>query len=353
MKNIPTSFTYRKFLFCVMLIFLGDSSSRIGASAFLEYPPITIENVAYLTQVAELPSDAGWIRDVAFSPTEDLLAFGTQDGAVQVVQIHSISEMAFQWRQEQSAQISSIAFNYDGTLLASGSVDGTITVWDVSTGNVITSLNGHDGKISGGVLGLSFHPSRNLLASSSGDMQQSDNTVKLWDLESESPENVLSGHNWQVTDVAFSPDGQLLASSDGEGAINIWGVAMGQLLHSIEEHQDWVLDIQFNPAGDSLVSVGRDKNVFIWDIPSGDLIASFHGHTNAVYSANFNSDGTLLITSDGDGLVLGWNVATGEQLLTLQAHKLPIVAAVLNSEGNLLVTGSTDDTIKLWAVTNT
>jgi WD40 repeat protein len=131
-------------------------------------------------------------------------------------------------------------------------VDETIKLWDV--GQAVRTLRGH----TDGVRSVAFSPDSRLLASGSWD-----NTVILWDVET----RTLRGHTAPVWSVAFSPDGRLLASGSLDNTIKLWDVETGQEVRTLSGHNDWVLSVAFSPDGRLLASASQDGTVRLWGIP--------------------------------------------------------------------------------------
>ena len=131
-----------------------------------------------------------------------------------------------------------MAFSPDGSLLASGSLDSTVRLWNISSGTERRVLKGH----SQSVRSVAFSRDGTTLASGSNDA-----TVYLWDVSSGTERDVLKGHSQSVLSVAFSPDGSMLASGSEDGTVRLWHVSSGEclaVLVSLEE--GWVA---FTPEG--------------------------------------------------------------------------------------------------------
>ena len=120
----------------------------------------------------------------------------------------------------------------------------------------------------------------------------------------------LRGHTDYVLTVAFSPDGQTLASGSADGTVQIWDTRSGNIKHTLTAHTDWVNSVAFNPNSDgwTLASGGADGKIHLWDEKTGKqhtLIA----HKNSVESISFSPDGQTLSSGSADGKVLLWNLS--------------------------------------------
>ncbi len=235
------------------------------------------------------------------------------------------------------SSINSIGFDPGGSLLASGSVDNTIQLWDLDTATLLSTLEGHTDS----VLNVAFSPDGSLLASGGAD-----GLVGLWDPDTETLLATLETHTREVLNVAFSPDGLLLASGSGDGLILLWDLATETAVAKLETHMDDILGIAFSPDGTLLASASADGLVGLWNLTTETLDATL-GHESPVLSVAFSSDGDLLATGSADGVARLWDPHVPEHIGTL-GHESPVTS--VGFDGNTLVSRSEDGAIRRWEI---
>ncbi|RKU24830.1 hypothetical protein C6503_00105 [Candidatus Poribacteria bacterium] len=254
------------------------------------------------------------------------LTIGLQTTPAQVVFEHG----------DQGHSVYSVAFSpVDNTLLASGSLDGTVKLWDVVTQTDVATLKGHIGWIAS----VAFSPNGILLASGSPD-----GTVRLWNVKTHTNIATLEWHAKQVTSVAFSPDGTTLAAGASDGTIKLWDVQTHQdiatfggydattvaVIVATENQTDWWTPVSF--LSNTTLAAGAGDSIKLWDVATKENIATFEVPGDLVISMSSSPDGTTLAAGTYNNLIKLWDVATRTNTTTF-----PAAAAVPVGFGILFV----------------
>jgi len=166
---------------------------------------------------------------------------------------------------------------------------------------------------------------------------------------------MLTKHKKAVNAVAFSPDGQLLASCSGgmwrgDDTVRVWRVEDGELLYALKGHTSLVTSIAFSSDGELLASGSGDTTVRLWRVQSGEYLRTMEGHRGSVESVAFSPDGELLASGSYDRMVRLWRVQNGEYLRTLEGHTSVVASVAFSPSGELLASGSEDKTVRLWGL---
>ena len=265
------------------------TSTLAATSTPTESPKETITDA-----VRTLTGHTRSVNGVAFSPDGKLLAAGSGDNMVMLWDAASGKEVR---TLAATSSVGSVAFSPDGKLLAAGSGDNTLILWDVASGQEVRTLTA-----TSTVGSVAFSLDGKLLASGSWDKS----TVTLWDVASGQEVRTLTGHTGGVDSVvAFSPDGQLLASGSWDNStMTLREVATGQEINTFNGHNGGVYSVAFSPDGKLLASGSNDKTVKLWDVASGQEVGTLKGYTGRVSSVAFSPDGKLLAAGSGDEVTL-------------------------------------------------
>ena len=311
-----------------------DSFGNVGYTSFNLFDASTPHDI-----IAILEGHTHQVQSVVFSPDGTLLASGSGDDTVKLWNVATKRNIAT--LSGHSGSVTSVSFSPDGTLLVSGARDATVRLWDVAAQANIVPLSEHRY----GVNAVSFSPDGTVLAFGS-----SDGAVRLWDVAAQANIATLSGHSGSVTSVSFSPDGTLLASGSSDDTVRLWDVAAQANIATLSGHSGNVTSVSFSPDGTVLASGSSDDTVRLWDVAAQANIVTLSGHSGNVTSVSFSPDGTLLASGSRDKTVKLWNVVLGRTIVTLWRHQDVVSSVSFSPDGTLLASGSWDKTVKLWNV---
>ena len=235
-------------------------------------------------------------------------------------------------------QISSLDFNKDGGMLATGSWDNNVKLWDVKTGLVMRTLSGHKDF----VYSVNFSPDGKTLASGGRD-----HTIKLWSL-TRPDDPVTIPAPTEIQTVQFFPDGTRLAAAGGDGVIRIWNTQSGAVETLPPKHSNYVYSLAISPNGQMLAS-SSVAEIKLWNFQDRQE-QTFKWCSNRVDPVVFSSDSKKLAAGCFDGTVLLLNLETGEQQ-TLRMHDHSISSLQFSRDGTTLGSAGGDG-IKFYNLAN-
>lgn len=240
-----------------------------------------------------------------------------------------------------------LAFSADGKMLASGSQDQSVKLWDVATNKVIATLPGHPGS----VWAVAISPDGKMLAAGSGHLNAQgtrylDGEIQLWDIAQRRTTATLGGHKESINSLAFTLDGKLILSAAGD-AVKLWDVAGDRATFRRNVSDSGASCAIFTSDGKSIYWGGDDAEIHCQEVSSGRLAGSLTGHRPFIRSLSFSPDGKTLVSCSDDCIKL-WEVRTGTERATLSGHKSVVFAAAIGQDGKMMVSGSNDGVIKLW-----
>jgi WD40 repeat protein len=167
------------------------------------------------------------------------------------------------------------------------------------------------------------------------------------------PITTLYGQSLWNTDVAFSSDGQIMASSGVEGTTMLWDMITGQAIGSpLTDQAVWVRSAAFSPDGQTLASAGVDQTIRLWDAASGQPIGQpLTGHILRVYDLTFSPNGEILASAGADSTIILWNITTGQVTVPpLTGHAGLVWSVAFSPDSQTLASAGEDGTVRLWDV---
>ncbi|MDQ3855204.1 MAG: hypothetical protein M3281_02260, partial [Chloroflexota bacterium] len=269
----------------------------------------------------------------------DSVSICCEDGAVVVREIGSGRELRRRQLAGESNLLFSAAFSPDGHRVLTGNQDGTMALWDATTGVKLREYAGHTANV------WSLAISQDGRSALSGSW---DKSVRLWDLDSGKNTRTFLGHTDVVFGVAISPDGRYAASGSLDTTARVWDTHTGAELRKITGHTASVYGVTFTPEG-MLLTASKDHTVRLWNLHSPLERDTLTGHTGAMYYPRFSPDGRYLATTSFDHTARIWNATTDALLHTLN-HPQAVRDAVYSPDGRYLLTECMDGVARLWDV---
>jgi WD40 repeat protein/DNA-binding SARP family transcriptional activator len=333
----------------------------------------------------------GALWGVAFSPTGDrIMAGGHNIGATKVWNVAPSGGAEWANLDAQMTFGGVVAFTADGSQLLASGPGGSVTSWNPETGDHLQSLAPHAAPEED-VYALAIHPGGELVASGG-----SGGTARVWQLAT--GQDVSSPNlGAMVLDLDWSPDGSVLARADLDGVVRIVdqsGAVVrelraeegfithtatfspdGRLLATAEEPRgradpaawhvklwDWrdgnvvsripaqAKVVSFHPSGKQIATTHTGNHAQVWDVRSGELHATLTGHTGGVLWVAFSPDGSLIATGGADTTVRLWDADSGVQRAVLRGHTDLVGTLAFSPDGRKLATTGADTTIRVWAL---
>ncbi|MEG3903058.1 serine/threonine protein kinase [Microcoleus sp. B4-C5] len=310
--------------------------------------------------VYTLPGHSSFVNSLAISPDGKILASGSWDKTIKIWDLETTELIGT--LTGHSDRVNSVAISYDGKMLVSGSSDETIKFWNLHNGDLLCTFPGHSMEVNS----VAINPKGLVIASCGG----ADNTIKLWNLRSGELLRTLKGHSDNVNAVVFSPDGKILASGSSDATSKVWDVESGKLLRTLSGLNVGVNSVAIAPDGQILASVSNDYTIKLRNLQTGSLLRILNtnsgrgkgvtnlGTNEAVHilqnyvsrgeSVAISGDGLTLASGCDDNTINIWNLQTGELLTSLKGHSGTVYSVAIAPSGNLLASGSADQTIKIW-----
>jgi WD40 repeat protein/serine/threonine protein kinase len=294
---------------------------------------------------------SSFLWGVALSRDGRLLAAGSDDGILTLWDTQSWEEVRHFRVHEGRFDV---AFGPDGQHLATLNMTGTVQIWDVATGAMLHTLT-HDGHGN-----IAFSPDGRWIVSGA-QTEVGEVAVKIWDAASGQLLRALPGHDvGDGCSLAFSPDGRCLAVGTAGRLVKLWDTAAWTELRTLEPPAGGqILGLSFRPDGAQLAVAcgtlewqGSEGEVSIWDVATGQPVRSLRGHIGGAFAVAFAPDGKRLASSGvEDATIKLWDVEAGREALTLRMPADGVSGLAFSPDGHRLYSAGADQAVRAWDAT--
>ncbi|BAY73862.1 heat shock protein DnaJ domain-containing protein [Nostoc linckia NIES-25] len=316
-------------------------------------------NTQLLRTLAEPSGRTQWITSLAISSDGKILVSGSDDGTVNVWSLEKGELLST--LSKHSGSIKSVAISPDGKQAASASEDKTVKLWELSTGKLLHSFDDYTNEVKF----IAFNADNQSLISVSDEKEKDSDaktkkTIKIWDLNTRKIVTTLSGGAGTVNAVSWSPKKQILGiGSDGANTVDLWDLKNKKQLNTLMTESAKVVALAIDIDGQFLADSGNYGSLQLWNLNSNKTEMAFGGEDNkgnynlsgnsgSIHSIAFSPDGKTLFTGSRDLTVKMWNISNGELVRVLKNHAAWVEAIAITPDGKTLVTGSALGEIKLW-----
>jgi WD40 repeat protein len=305
--------------------------------------------VPFAVPPTPFPRQARPVQVVAFSP----------DGATVLA---AAGEQAWLWKAATGERVAGPlahtkavlagAFSPDGRAVLTGSMDGSAWLWGAATGRPLAGPFRHPDP----VYAVAFRPDGQAFATGSGQSVMEKGNMKgrgearVWGVASGQVIQSAPRHARDTLAVAFTPDGQTLATASKDGTARFWDVATGEARGAVVRHRGWVNVVALTHDGRAALTASDDATARLWTVPDATPLTLPLRHLRPVKAAAVSCDGRLLLTASEDGTAQLWGACLGQPAGEPFRPLAPVTAAAFSPTGRAVLTGDRDGWVRLWEV---
>ena len=285
----------------------------------------------------------GSVSGLAFSSDGMRLATASTwedpcEGEVRLVDFTARRPLTTLWKEDP---VGSVGFSSDGSMVAFGTLNHGVIVWDLKLERQAASLPVRQkGRIGAG---LAFCPGEHVLA-----LGDSRGGVSVWDIDTQEKRFAVTGHRGPVAAVLFGSDRKTLISAGRDGFVRFWNIESGKKVTEFR-HPDGIQAVALSADGRTLVSGGWEGRLRVWDTESHTQIAVLTNHTAWISSVVLSPDGKMLASASADHTLRLWDTSSWQELDVLRGHHDEVASLAFSPDGLLLLSGAKDGEVKAWS----
>ena len=289
-------------------------------------------------QVQDIQGFTGVIKGLALSPDGKILLVATGDDTINAFDFEK-GEIIYSKRHKVNFY-SGIAVSSDGKIYAMGDEENVV-VYNFENGRKIKTLKGHTKRIGD----VAISPDNKTLVSVSGG----DRTIRVWDVESGDLLTTLADNVGPTTHAAFTPDGKMFITGaiGDDRTIKIWDAETFELLRISDQQPGYVNGLDVTADGKKVVAAVRNF-IKVWDVATVSELFTVKGPSLEINDIAISPDGNMVATANKEGTIMLFDINTGENLGTLQGHKGWVLSLAFSPDGKLLYSGAEDKLVKIW-----
>lgn len=277
-----------------------------------------------------------FVNAVAFSPDGRyaLSGHGENDRTLKLWDL-SIGKQVRMFQGHERG-VSAATFSPDGRYALSGShMEGKMKLWDVSSGKEVKTF---EGEFSGNA--AAFSPDGRYAVGGSGYAD-----LTIWNVNQGGAFKTIPMKGARSNSARFSPDGMFILDRT-----SVWAVENGAKMLEFIGHDHDVMDAAFSPDGRYVVTASLDNTLKLWSAYTGRQIKSFTGHGTEVYCVAFSPDSKHIISGSHDNTLKLWYVESGKEVRTFPGHSADVISVAYSPDGLYALSGSADKTVRLWNI---
>ncbi|HVB23393.1 MAG TPA: serine/threonine-protein kinase [Ktedonobacteraceae bacterium] len=279
------------------------------------------------------------IRTVAWSPNGMLIASGSSDKTVHIW--NTATGQGLQVYRLHNDGVNDVTWSLDGKYVISASDDKTVHKWQADTGHNMLIYRGHADMVR---CAAYLSNSELIVSGGAGKVVLVSGAIR--------GQRILSyiGHKRSINALAFSPNESYIASASDDGTIQVWDVAVGRTSFIYSGHDGasvWIQAVAWSPDGSRIASGDANGKIHIWDAATGKQLTTCNGHTGRIYSLTWSPDSKYFASGCGDSTMQVWDSSTGQSLFTYY-HSAPVNSVAWSPDGSRIATGCDDRIARIW-----